>query len=563
MAPAGAARSRAGGEGRRGEASSPSSPASSSNSNSSTPRLSLFVLKVETTGVDPEEDRVLKISLRRAGKPGEGDQRHWFVGGQPEDQPQNVEFHGITADMLRGQPAFDKVWEQVVAWVQARVEAGSTPLIVAHTAHTFHVPILRRMIERCGAKSPPDSWRFACSRNLSYKVWPGNGDFKLSALCVQLSLPLGELGVADVNSVNALLAKAVEKVGFNEFKALLRQDMLPMYPVDPDADTGLGNDSPSSSGSISTGSYVKDAQSSKRMYFSESISLASSATGVLNPSQAEQLAIFAFDTETTGRSKFDRVVEFGICKLSLPAASTADITDSTSWLIDPGKAIRNWKVHGITDEMVQAQPDFNQVWLSVQRWVAERVEPGTTPLLVAHNLRFDLGMLRNELIACNLAAKPMALPTDWLFVDSCPVARKAWPDAESYRLGALCALLNISMPTAHRAEADAVALGRLLHAAASQLGSTALVQLLRSLMVPFDQSGFQTALQVANSQVYYASTGDCYHTNYGCVGLRSAFQIQSSTQVPLGRRRCRTCPTPRSQASTPPLHGSVNEPPFP
>jgi len=162
----------------------------------------------------------------------------------------------------------------------------------------------------------------------------------------------------------------------------------------------------------------------------------------LDMHQAAPPPIFvAFDTETTGLSPIeDRVVEIAGAAFG-PDGSPLGCFEQ---LVDPGIPIPEalTQIHGITDAMVQGKPRIEQVLPEFLRFAGDAV-------LVAHNAPYDVSMLMVTLL------KMGAVPTPGnLVLDTCTLARAAFPGARDYRLGTIAEHLGIARGRAHRALAD-------------------------------------------------------------------------------------------------------------
>lgn len=97
----------------------------------------------------------------------------------------------------------------------------------------------------------------------------------------------------------------------------------------------------------------------------------------------------AFDVETTGLYKNDRIVEIGFV-----AFSDGKILEEWSTLINPVRDIGKSNIHGVTSSMVSTAPLFEEVINDIFRIIHGRV-------LVAHNLSFDARMLIQEFNRAN------------------------------------------------------------------------------------------------------------------------------------------------------------------
>lgn len=151
---------------------------------------------------------------------------------------------------------------------------------------------------------------------------------------------------------------------------------------------------------------------------------------------SDDLEYVAFDVETTGFSKNDRLVEIGFV-----AFRNGKLIEEWSTLLNPQRDVGKSNIHGITASMVSAAPLFEEVVNDIFRIINGRV-------LVAHQFSFDARMLAQELNRldvegdlgkgfCTLIASRNLLPGT----------------ADS--LAATCAALGIESIHAHSALGDA------------------------------------------------------------------------------------------------------------
>jgi len=158
----------------------------------------------------------------------------------------------------------------------------------------------------------------------------------------------------------------------------------------------------------------------------------------------------AFDTETTGLSAVgDRIVEIGAVLFDQQGNESAAFEQ----LVDPGLPIppELTAIHGITDEMVAGKPRIEQVLPEFLRFAGDNV-------LLAHNAPYDVSMLLVPLVRLGWAKPGMwrrlrGLPGN-LVLDTCSLARAAFPGAPNYRLGTIAEMLGIPRGRAHRAMSD-------------------------------------------------------------------------------------------------------------
>ena len=143
------------------------------------------------------------------------------------------------------------------------------------------------------------------------------------------------------------------------------------------------------------------------------------------------------DVETTGFGSNDRIVE--IAAITLDPLTWAKV-DEFDTLINPERDVGPTGIHGITASMVEAAPTFTDIIAAV----AGRLQGS---LLIAHNLAFDVKMLRYEFERYGVALDPGAGLCTFL--------------ATRKRLVLACKERGIRLSQQHRALADARATAEL------------------------------------------------------------------------------------------------------
>lgn len=135
-----------------------------------------------------------------------------------------------------------------------------------------------------------------------------------------------------------------------------------------------------------------------------------------------------FDTETTGLSNSDKIVEFSLLEL-VDGIKTGR---RLHYFLNPGIKIskRASEIHGITNEKLIDAPTFADVVEDMIRFIGH----GT---LIAHNAKFDQRILNNELKSMGWAPYP-----DERFIDTLEIARFLYPDKKNNQ-DALCARFNV------------------------------------------------------------------------------------------------------------------------
>lgn len=167
-----------------------------------------------------------------------------------------------------------------------------------------------------------------------------------------------------------------------------------------------------------------------------------------------ELTFTVVDTETTGLSPAnDRLVE--IAAIKVKPNLFIDIHDTFSELINPLCPIsyRSYRVHGISNDMVQDKPTIDKVMPSFLDYVTDTV-------IVAHNAKFDISFINQAL--CETGLEPTFLHV----IDTVKIAKLAFPAFGRYNLDSLIDLLNLYTEvdglSRHRALFDAFHTAKLL-----------------------------------------------------------------------------------------------------
>lgn len=121
------------------------------------------------------------------------------------------------------------------------------------------------------------------------------------------------------------------------------------------------------------------------------------------------------------------------CQLAAVVVRDSEIVAEHCWLIRPPRMYfspRNIDIHGISPDDIRDAPSMEQVWHELSNIVDGQV-------LVAHNARFDIGVL-----VASLAAYDVACP-DLQFTCTRALARAAWPGRSAYGLKPLGSWLGV------------------------------------------------------------------------------------------------------------------------
>lgn len=115
-----------------------------------------------------------------------------------------------------------------------------------------------------------------------------------------------------------------------------------------------------------------------------------SMTGIQSVA-VNQLPVAVIDVETTGLNHHDRIIEISVVRVD-PDGEPRLVFDS---LVNPGRAIRNSDIHGISDEDVANAPAFMEIAPAVHNALEGCV-------VAAHNAYFDMRFLNKAFSGCGL-----------------------------------------------------------------------------------------------------------------------------------------------------------------
>ncbi|MFZ4452310.1 ATP-dependent DNA helicase DinG [Salibacterium aidingense] len=147
------------------------------------------------------------------------------------------------------------------------------------------------------------------------------------------------------------------------------------------------------------------------------------------------------DTETTGNApkKGDKIIQIGLAVIE-----DGSVTETFSSFIQPHRPIPAFiqQLTGIEQEDVQTAPEF----LEIAPLLLEKLE---NAFFVAHNVRFDLHFINNELEEAGFPAFKGKV------IDTVEFSRILYPRAPGYQLSQLAEWLQISHSRPHQADSDA------------------------------------------------------------------------------------------------------------
>lgn len=165
------------------------------------------------------------------------------------------------------------------------------------------------------------------------------------------------------------------------------------------------------------------------------------------------MRFMSLDTETTGFGKDARILELGLVFYE-------DGVEVTSWFSRFFPKDVDWsnprvgealEINHLTLNDLKGSPDFSQAIDSVHHFLAR------FDVWVAHNMKFDLRMLRQEY---NRAGR--ALPKTKFKVCTMELDKKLSP-ANMYGMDKVASRYGVELVNAHTALADARACGEVFH----------------------------------------------------------------------------------------------------
>jgi len=126
--------------------------------------------------------------------------------------PVHVEIHGITEDKVAQKPTFDVLWADIRRHLEGRI-------VIAHYA-VFDMRVLRSMLKTYELERP--QMQYACTVEISRKVWPDLPDHKLNTMADYLGISFQHHQALDDARVCAAIAcAAAEKLHAASFEELM------------------------------------------------------------------------------------------------------------------------------------------------------------------------------------------------------------------------------------------------------------------------------------------------------------------------------------------------------
>ncbi len=127
-------------------------------------------------------------------------------------------------------------------------------------------------------------------------------------------------------------------------------------------------------------------------------------------------AYVLFDTETTGNQEQDRIIQVGA--MIVHSKENIEVFDELC-STDVNISIEAMEVHNITPDVIENQPPFSET--AFAKKVAELNQKEN--YLIAHNISFDLGMLKKE-----------GFENHYTLIDTLRCAKHLLPESPYHRL---------------------------------------------------------------------------------------------------------------------------------
>jgi len=167
--------------------------------------LTFVAFDVETTGLDPQADRVVEIGAVRFGRDGLEDEYQRLVNPECPISQDAAAIHGITADQVASSPPFPAVLPGVL-------EFFGDSLLIAHNA-PFDMGFFDAALARAGIRPPRNT--VLCTLQLARALIPGLNSYGLESLVRRLGIPGGahHRALADAVHSAELFGRCVERIG--------------------------------------------------------------------------------------------------------------------------------------------------------------------------------------------------------------------------------------------------------------------------------------------------------------------------------------------------------------
>lgn len=197
------------------------------------------------------------------------------------------------------------------------------------------------------------------------------------------------------------------------------------------------------------------------------------------------------DVETTGlKPGTDKIIEIGMVKVS-----DGKPCDEFSSFVNPEMSIptRITKITGITNEDMATAPVFSSLASQIVSFLGDS-------LILGHNVGFDLSFLVPALESCGIRPSFTCL-------DTCALAKKAFPELPNHKLDTLIGALSLSDGQTHRALDDVYCTLGLFNKICEKYPDSPLLNAVYSCCTPIESFSFSPVEQpLAGKQLFLTGT---------------------------------------------------------
>lgn len=141
------------------------------------PRASVVIFDLETTGLDPQQDRIIEIGAIKLTALTPVDEFSSLVATDVELSDEIVRLTGISSAMLEGQPTVDEVLPRFLQFIQGSI-------LVAHNAE-FDLSMLKVAASRLSIDL---EWPCLCTLKMARDLLPQLENKKLDTLAAHYGL---------------------------------------------------------------------------------------------------------------------------------------------------------------------------------------------------------------------------------------------------------------------------------------------------------------------------------------------------------------------------------------
>jgi DNA polymerase-3 subunit epsilon len=155
-----------------------------------------------------------------------------------------------------------------------------------------------------------------------------------------------------------------------------------------------------------------------------------------------------------------------VCAMGIAVVSGTRVVDTVSWLVRPRELyfdpFNTW-IHGITEEDVENEPEFDELWDELRSYLTNRI-------VLAHSASFDFSVLRQVLDLYEIAYPRLS------YFCSRVIAKRMWPGLLNYGLDTVSNHLGFTFEH-HDPQEDAVASAKVAIAALTKAQVSTLKEL--------------------------------------------------------------------------------------